>query len=340
MVEVTDQTIDDLKEFAESTDNEFQKVKEVFKKNLEEVNEGAAMLSEERREKIAVGATRSEMSATNRTPTSDVEMLTIGGDIRDSGTFVGTALVDEDPDSDLSSKLGVVIISPPNEDDEVNLTEDVYNGFSEVGNIVSGEFSVSESDHLEGHVRVFPGDDTEEIEVTSPDDETRMELIEELREKVQKATIADIADNLTAAYRDDGGNKMSITSDVRRMEVDIYDGYKNPEEGHGTYTVRDETVWDEEDLRNSPVYDAEEANENATPGLTCWVDPQKMVYGSSSVVEMYGTLTSRDGQISMNVHGIVPIFPKGEFDGYDVSEQSNGPSRSEVNTGSVDRTSI
>jgi hypothetical protein len=266
-------------------------------------------------------------------------MLSIGGDVRntsDGDMFFGTAVVDEDPNDDsVPSKLAEVRIF----DDEI--AHRVYEAFDHVGNIVSGNFAVQGGD-LQNHLSVSDSDDTE-FDVTRPDD--RSELVEEIRGHVPETNIAQIADDITAKSRGEDGNMYNVSSDIRRIRATVYDGYKNPDTGTGIYTLRDDTVFDDDDVVDSGVFNPDNANENATPGLTCFFDPNKMEWGSESIIEFYGTVTKNDdGIIQMGADGAVPVFPsEGGYDGYTDSEDDEGgssPDRSSSGSANVDRTSI
>jgi hypothetical protein len=338
MVEVSEDTVDSLETLAEDNDVEFDAVRETFKEKYEEVGDKAVgEVSDEKLEQLALRATRTAELSDSRVPTNGVEMLTVGGSVRNwnnGDTFVGKALVDLEPDTDEGRNfLSTVII----DGSDVSLGE-VVDAFGDVGNIVSGEFSVSEA-HTD-KFRVLNSSEDTELNVQKPDD--RGPMIEEIRNVVPETTIRDITDNLSQTERTDDGDvyPASFGVDIRRMTVDIYDGYKNPSEGNGTYTVRDDTVFDEDDIVESPVFDSDNAGENATPGLTCWADPSMMEYGTGSVVEMFGTVSkNEDGIASMNVDGIVPIMVEGEFDGYEDNSSDEAPEREQTSS-NVDRTSI
>lgn len=334
MVEINEDTYDELETLAEEHEEDFEDVREAFRERYQETEEKSEAVSDDMVENLALRQTRSWILSQSRVPTDEIEMLTIGGDVRNTSNgdmFFGTAVVDENPDENGRTKLASVRIFTE------ELASEVYEAFDEVANVISGNFAVSEGD-LEGHLEVSDSDDTE-FEVARPDDKSS--LIEEIRERVPEVTIATIADNMSASQRNDDGDVYTVGSDIRRIQADIYDGYKNPDSGVGTYTVRDETVFDDEDIAESPVHNPEEANENATPGMTCWTDPNKMVYASESVVEMYGTVTKNDdGEIVMNVDGILPLMGKEGFDGYEDSNDDEGPERENVSTEDVSRTSI
>lgn len=337
MVEVTADTADELEQIAEDNDVELEAVQESFREKYDEVEERAGdSVNDEKLEQLALRVTRTSQLTDYTVETDGVEMLTVGGSIQEwsnGDTFVGKALVDLQPNQDQGRNfISTVII----DGDDVNLSE-VQDAFSEVGNIVSGEFSVSEA-HSD-QFRVLNSSEDTEIDVTQPDD--RAPMIGEIRDAVPETDIANITENMSQTERTDDGElrAASFGVDIRRMEVDIFDGYKNPSGGSGAYTVRDESVFDESDIVESAVYDQESANENATPGMTCWTDPSMMEYGSGSVVELFGSVSmGRDGVAQMNVDGIVEIVKNGDYDGY-VDDSEETPEREQTSS-NVDRTSI
>lgn len=338
MVDVTEDTIAQLQDIAEEVDKSIDEVKEEYKEKYNEVDERASGLPDDKVEEIALKQYTASVVTANRVPTDEIEMLTIGGDVRDTSSgdmFFGTAIVDEDPNDDsVPSKMGEVRIF------DEGIAHQVYEAFDHVGNIVTGNFAVQEGD-LQNHVAVSDSEDSE-FEVTRPND--RSVLINEIRTHVPETNIADIADDTTAKSRGENGNMYNVSSDIRRIEATIYDGYKNPDSGTGIYTLRDDTVFDDEDVVESGVFNPDESNENATPGLTCFFDPNKMEWGSGSIIEFYGKVTKNDdGIIQMGADGAVEVFPEqGGYDGYTDSEDDEGGNSPERNTGSanVDRTNI
>lgn len=337
MVEVSETTADALEALAEDNDVEFETVRDTFKEKYDNVQEKAGdNVGDEQLERLALRSTRTAQLASS-VSTEGVEMLTVGGSIRewDSGdTFVGKALVDLEPNEDTGRNfLSSVII----DGDDVSLGT-VQDAFSSVGNIVSGEFSVAEA-HTD-KFRILNSSEETELNVNKPED--RSQMVEEIRNVVPETTIDSITDNMSQTERNDDGNvyPASFGVDIRRMTVDIYDGYKKPADGLGIYTVRDDTVFDEADVVESVVFDEENANENATPGLTCFTDPNIMDYGTGAIVEMFGTISkNQDGVPTMNVDGIVPIVEEDGFDGYEDNSSDDTPER-EQSSSNVDRTAI
>ena len=336
MVEVSEETVEQLEQLAENKDIDFDEIREKYKEKYEEVEERAEGVDEDTIEHLALRQLRTENLASSRVPTDHVEMAVIGGDVADTSNgdmFFGSALLDENPNEDGGrKKLASVTIF----DDD--MAHRMYEAFDQVANVLTGNFAVSEGD-LEGHVEVSDSDDTD-FEVIRPDD--RSEIYEEIREYVPETSIASISEDLTAQTRDEDGDVYPVSSDIRRIEADVYDGYKNPDSGTGIYTLRDNTVFDDEDVAESDVFDPENANDNATPGLTCFFDPNKMEWGTGSVVEFFGTVTKNDdGIVNMGADGAIPILPNEDgFDGYTDSEDDDGAERNDAGGNNVDRTTI
>jgi len=336
MPEVSDDTIAHLEKIAEKKEVPFEEVKEKYKEKYEEVEDKSSGVDKETIENLALRQLRSLELAQSRVSTEEIEMLTVGGDVRNTSNgdmFFGSAIVDEEPNDDsVPSKLGQVRVF----DEE--LAVEVDNAFSQVGNIVTGDFAVSDGD-LTNHLEVTDGDDTS-FEVVRPDD--RGKFVDEIRDMVPEVSISNIADNITQQTRGEDGEMYDVSSDIKRIRADVFDGYKNPDTGTGMYTLRDDTVFDDEDIENSPVFDPEEANESATPGMTCFIQPNKMEWGTGAVIDFFGTVKEDEGIVNFSADGAYPILTNDDgFDGY-VDEEDEGeeiPERTESSGGST-RTKI
>lgn len=339
-MEVSNETAEKLEEFAEGNELDYDAVVEQFKENYESASSKAENVDEDYIETLALRTTRTQELAQFQS-VDGVEMATIGGSVREWGqgenardVFVGKALVDVDPEEDGRDFVSTIIADS---DEGVDVGA-FYNAFSEVGNVVTGEFSIS--DGFSDEFKVLNATSDTDISVTRLDDNSG--VIDDIRNAVPETNIAEIAGNLTAEQRNDDGDVFpaDFGVDIRRMTVDIYDGYKNPGGGFGMYTVRDDTVFDEDDIVESPVFDRESAGENATPGLTCFMDLADMEYGKNSVLEFFGPVSKNDdGIVQMNVDGVIPILNEGEFDGYTDNREDESPEREETSS-NVDRKSI
>lgn len=308
-----DQTQEQLESLAEEFEVSYEQMESVFQDNLEEVNTKSASLSEAKKEELALRFTRASEVSERRNPTEEVEILTIGhGGIRQWNNYdengnvvgehdvlIGFGLIEQDDTPHVSA----VILD---EEDGVEIPF-AYDAFSEMGNIVTGEFSVGESD-LDRHL-VANSSSSTEISVQEPPN--REGMVSEIRNSIPEFNIENIAENMSATTVEDDGSEYptDFGVDLKMIEADVYDAYKSSD--FGIYTLRDETVFDDEDVADSPIYD----EESRTPGLTCWIDPEMMEYGNGSVCEFFGTVTQNDdGQIQFNAVNVNPIFPQ-DFDG-------------------------
>lgn len=224
-------------------------------------------------------------------------------------------------DNDNGGKKNVVvgygIVSPTNEDGEKMPTGigvfycDETDGV-DLGNVLTrfkplntlkGGFSVRQSQDCPtlGDTPVYSCNATDQTRI----EETETEKSdEELREFVHgfiedEATLDNIHNHLSRL--NDRGRVVEFGADMKRMVVDIVDS--NSGDGWCQYTVLDDSVLPDE-LSDDVV--SERAR---SPGLTCWVPEEFHKYAEESLVELYGTIEAGDdGQISMNVCGIHPIW--------------------------------
>ena len=352
IMEVSNETQEALEEIAEKKNKDIDTVVEKFKANYEEAEE-QTNYGEDRLEKFALRITRSDVVSESRIPSNEVLIKTIGhngfqnwNEYNDNGDVVGDkdvliayGLVDQNPNEETGREQVAAIIF--DETDDVDLAS-AAEAFEEMGNEVVAEFNVGEAD-LNQYLMLNSVESTD-LDVTEPDDETREEYLSDIRDEVQETTIENIADNLSAVERQEDGSEWpaDFGVDMRVIEGDIVDSFKrdNGESRFGIYTIRDETMFDEEDIVGSVVHDSD-ADDQQTPGLTAWCDPDMMEYGSGSVCEFYGSITQgEDGQVTMNIFGINPIFER-EFDGYEDTggdgDFNNDDSEEETN---VERTTI
>lgn len=337
MVDISDETREDLEELADNNDEELEDVIEAFEENYENVQEKATGVSDDRLEGLALRTTRTDLLSKSRVPTEEVEIATVGGTVQNwsnGDNFVGKGIVDRNPDEDGGERVRATVIVNEDEADLVDFAE----AFDDVGNIVRGDFTVDES-NIDGLVQVYAQEHSD-YEVIRPDDRT--DVIEAIHENVPEFSLDSIADNPTATevVKEDGeryNRAVAFGADIRRIEADVFDSYKDPDEGNGSYTLRDDTMFDEGEFEDAPeIFDAENANENATPGLTVWADPQQVTLGSGSIAEFYGTVTQNDeGRFTMDLDAVRPIVAE-DFDGYDASQNSDDVSGGEQTETNVD----
>lgn len=150
-------------------------------------------------------------------------------------------------------------------------------------------------------------DDADPDEMDLPTDRTEKNGV--LRSRIPEATLSEAATDaatVVSSYDPETGYAHEFGADLRRINASIVDYYVADDGSWGRYTILDDTVMEDE-LADTPLMD----DEQQTPGLTAWADPQYHInYGRKSQVDLYGYIeTSDDGQLQMNVVGIVPIVP-------------------------------
>lgn len=168
-------------------------------------------------------------------------------------------------------------------------------------NYLKGWFSVSESDELPNTYLCWSSDKTR----VEPD-ETEMSR-DEKREFVhnfvdEEAEIGEIAQHLSRTNED--GFTADYGADMKRLTGMVVD--TNRLDGaNNIYTLLDDSVVDPSELGDNVVSD------NArSPGLTAWCPDDFFEYGENSHCEFYGPISrGDDGQITMNIVGVVPLIP-------------------------------
>lgn len=261
-------------------------------------------------QKRAVKMVRSAAHRSTRVSRSvdEVDVLAIGHsgiqrwNDNDNGgkkdVVIAYGIVKPGPDEDGNDRpmgMGVFVCDETRGADIGNITE----AFHTLNNL-KGWFSVSESDELP-NTYVLNSTDRTRVEVQDdgkPDDEKR-EFIHQFVE--EEAKIDSIHNYLSRT--NDSGFAAEFGGDVKRIVADIVD--YNRGDGWNTYTLLDDSVVDPTELGEDVV------SENArSPGLTAWVPDDYMLYAPDSQCEFYGTITIGDeGQVSMNVCGVVPLWP-------------------------------
>ena len=307
-----------LEAIVEDTDKDLTWAWEKFHEKVEKSQEKATVeLSEDKLHQYALGMVRGDISQGSRTSfgeTREINILTIGhGGVRqwndrDNGgkkdVLIAYGVVQPGEDDDgnpLPMGVGVFICDETDGVDIGNLRE----AFGETLNNLTGFFSVQESEEL------TIGGDTP-VYVCNSSDKTRVEEAEtdmdaqEKREFLhqyisEEANIANIHQNLSAT--NDDGFPAEFGADIKRMNVTVIDFHKG--DGFNTYTLLDDSVVDPDELGKDIV--SEQAR---SPGLTAWVPDEFHEYGVNSQLEVYGTLSrNEDGQISLNICGVIPLIP-------------------------------
>jgi hypothetical protein len=179
---------------------------------------------------------------------------------------------------------------------------DIHNikGKFETLNELEGYYSVGEADDL-AHTYILNSEEETRVEVKDEsemaDEDARRNL---LHQHTDEAELANIKDYLSAM--DSQGRTVAFGADVKRLNATVVDNVKKDD--FAIYTVLDDSVIDPEELADDVRDDRAQ-----TPGLTAWVEPDMMKYGKNSQVELYGSITTgQEGQVNMNVFGIVPLI--------------------------------
>jgi hypothetical protein len=165
---------------------------------------------------------------------------------------------------------------------------------------------------IEAYYTVGEEDDLPHTYVLNSAEETRVEVKDEedmadedarrnlLHQHTDEAELANVKDYLSAM--DSQGRTVAFGADVKRMNATVVDAVSL--ENTGIYTILDDSVIDPEELSEDVRDDRAQ-----TPGMTAWCPNDYLKYGVNSQIEVYGSITTMDdGQVCMNIYGIVPLI--------------------------------
>ena len=187
------------------------------------------------------------------------------------------------------------------------------------GTAFAGRFSVMSNDDMDNHYRCYA---TENVNLRELDeDEVDVDVTEKLNKHSEEATIADIANHLSARRRY-SGNVYYVKSDIKRVEGYVVDAYRRSEDGFAVCTIQDDTLVDESEFAASDVG----GDDDRTPGLTCWANEYNMDFGEGTQGTFYGRVERDDeeGRITMQLYGVDAVFARSYSDGDDEEpEESN-----------------
>ena len=312
---VSDEIEDRLASLVEGTGRSLSWAVDEYESNLSDIeNRSLETLSDEQKADYAIGMIEDDQLYQDRVGSygdeMDLEILAIG----QAGLMNNWG----EDDDDVVYSHGF-IYGPLGEDGESKAAKAVFvNKASDgvdlraiqrmfhAGNTMKGVYEVSESQDLDGVYRCFSCDSTDPVEqeLDSLPSE-RSKKLDILRQAVPEAELATVHNSLTA-YDPESGYTYDFGADLRRIEARIVDYYIPDDRSWGRYTIMDDSVT-EDDIVDSDLVD----DDQNIPGLTVWADPDyHMEYGRKSRVEMYGSVEENDdGQIVMNLVGIVPIIP-------------------------------
>lgn len=312
-----DEIESELESIVEDTEQDLSWAWETYREKLSDTERVAGDIPEEAVQKHALRAVKSEVYQGSRTSfgeVKEVHILTIGHggtrewNDRDNGgkkdVLISYGVVQPGKDEDgneLPMGVGVFI---NDETDGVDIGN-IRAAFGETLNNLTGYYTVQESEEL------TVGGDTP-VYVCNSSDKTRVEEeesdmdAEEKREFLhqyisEEASIANIHQHLSAT--NDDGYPAEFGADIKRMNATVIDWHKG--DGFNTYTLLDDSVVDPDELGSDIVSD-----QARSPGLTAWVPDEFHQWGTNSQLEVYGSLRRNDdGQISMNICGVVPRIP-------------------------------
>lgn len=260
----------------------------------------------EQREQLEEHAVRLVRSAVN-------EGSRVGGDVEKLNVVaIGHAGVQQWSDGDGGKKdvlLSYGVVKPEGKPmgmgvfiNDESEGVDIHNvkGKFETLNELEAYYSVGESDEL-AHTYILNSEEETRVNVKPEEDmadeDSRRAL---LHQHTDEAELASIKDYLSAM--DAQGRSVDFGADVKRMNATVVDAVDL--EDTGIYTILDDSVIDPEELSDDVRDDRAQ-----TPGMTAWTPPSMLKYGVNSQVEVYGSITTMDdGQVVMNVFGIVPLI--------------------------------
>ena len=179
----------------------------------------------------------------------------------------------------------------------------------DIGNVRAKFETLNE---LEAYYSVGESDDLANTYILNSEEETRIDTVPEedmadedarrglLQQHTDEAKLENVKDYLSAMDRD--GRTKAFGGDVKRMNATVVDAVSL--DNASIYTVLDDSVIDPEELDDDVRDDRAQ-----TPGMTAWCPDDFMKYGTNSQVEIYGSITTMDdGQVCMNICGIVPLI--------------------------------
>ena len=301
-----------------------------FYQNKREQAEGLASdgMTEEKKQDWALKAVQGKLRQGSRSggtgEDTDVEVLAIGhtgyqrwGSGKNAhDVLIAFGIVQPDvPGEDHPQRVGVFICEGDTGADIGNIKDK----FSTL-NTLRGNFTVQTSDELSDTYVLRATDNTrvEDLETDASDEALRNELHKHIDES-DAANIANLSSYLSLRNAD--GYPAEFGGDLKRLHGQVIDHYVG--DGYNYITLVDDSVSDTDELGSEIVSDRARS-----PGLTCWVPDDFMNYGDFSELELYGPIQQdNDGQISMNVAGIIPIF------GVELDEDVGSEERSDAGGG-------
>lgn len=318
---VSDQAKSELEELVEDTGRSLDWAIAQYKEAMSEVEERMMEdVSDEVKREYAIGMVESDQLFKDRVGGSgqemELEVLSIG----QAGEIDGWG---EDND-DVVYSYGI-IFGPLGENGKMRAGQAVMINKRSSGldlssvmrkyhalNTMKAVYEVSESDDLNNVYVCFSCTATELTETTDLDTlpTDREKKLSSLRDAIPEASLATLEDDLSA-YDDETGYTYDFGADLRRIEGKVVDCYDPDDADWGRYTIVDDSVTID-DIKGSDLFD----DGDNIPGFTVWGNSYHMEYGRKTRADFYGAIESdEDGQITMNLAGIVPILPMPMDDG-------------------------
>lgn len=322
-VDIPEEYEDDLRKFSEKQNVDFQTVTDVYETKYNKLD---GRHDEDRRHRIAWQGVRSALVETRSIQGETVSVIAIGHSVQwwggDSGrpVVIGHGVVRPEEEQ---MGLGVFIldsddgVSPDNATTQFNFLNTFRTEFS-----VSPEAAISDGYVLNVADDTDLGDPEEATDF--PDDPSDLrEAVHRFTDEVQIADLVGPAGprGLSKTETTDSGTRAAdFGIDLKRIsEASVTDAYRDYEEDFGVITILDETVVDPDELKGTVLM----GDDQNTAGLTCWTDPATLDFGKGTVCDIYGVVSEREGQITMDTRGVEVLLHE-PYDSDDEESSTSG----------------
>lgn len=290
---------------------------ELFAEKMTEVEDKMTRdIDEDKKQKYAMGLTRSEISQLiNLGATDKITLVTLGFNSPlpfDSEVFRGHAIAIPDEGQAGLAQIRLDAEEIPNVGLDFDDLRDLFTAWS----MVEVEGSIKDADKLSSaYVIELQGNSTVEAIEPTMDQEEMRDLVSN---HVDEVSLREVASNLSLQNED--GYPAEFGIDVKKIP-DAYVADLQVGDSSARYIIQDDTVVDPEDLDQTIRGD--------DIGMTCWMEKELCEYGQGSILDLYGiTKASQDGQVMMNIVAIDPIMPQELQQDVDTSSSSSGSSGS------------
>lgn len=323
---VSDEIKNDLAELVEGTRWSLDWAVEQYEEELEFIRGNMAeSASEEKKKQYAVSSVNSEVmknSRSSRGEELELKVLALGHAGKrenfgqsDDTLVMSYGIIRGKIGEDDQQRSGKAVFMTRADDVDPYETMEKFHAL----NTLKAVYEVSESDDLDGVYQCWSCDATNlnETEIDALP-QTRDEKNQMLRKVIPEASLATLTDDLSA-YDPETGYTYDFGADIKRIEGRIVDHYIDNDGEWGRYTVMDDSVT-ADDIMDTDIVD----DEQNTPGLTVWAEPDyHMEYGDKTRADFYGTIEEgSNGNLQMNLVGIVPIVPRPMDDDSEASSKA------------------